>query len=83
MFQIAAAIAKKQNYEIDCLQVVKVSKAQSPSVQRVQWQRQRQLMQKLERIARHQRVLFHTEIKLATALPTPSLIPFKPAIATC
>ncbi len=65
LFQIAAAIAKKQNYEIDCLQVVKVSKAQTPSVQRVQWHRQRQLMQKLERIARHQGVLLHTEIKLA------------------
>lgn len=65
LFQIAAAIAKKQNYEIDCLQVVKVSKAQTPSVQRVQWQQQRQLMHKLERIARHQGVLLHTEIKLA------------------
>jgi CIC family chloride channel protein len=65
LFQIAAAIAKKQNYEIDCLQVVKVSKAQSPSVQRVKWQQQRQLMQKLERMARHQGVLLHTEIKLA------------------
>jgi CIC family chloride channel protein len=68
LFQIAAAIAKKQNYEIDCLQVVKVSKTQSPSVQRVQWQRQRQLMQKLERIARHQGVLLHTEIKLAYSI---------------
>ena len=65
LFQMAAAIAKEKNYEIDCLQVIPVPKSQAPSDQRVSCQAERKFLQRLERLARHQGVLLHTEIKLA------------------
>ncbi|MEB3226808.1 MAG: chloride channel protein [Synechocystis sp.] len=65
LFQMAAAIAKEKNYEIDCLQIIPVPKSQTPSEQRVASQTERKFLQRLERLARHQGVLLHTEIKLA------------------
>lgn len=65
LFHIAAAIAKEKHYEIDCLQVIPVSKSQSPSEQRVTSGRERKFLQRLERLARRQGIMLHTEIKLA------------------
>jgi CIC family chloride channel protein len=62
---MAAAIAKEKNYEIDCLQVIPVPKSQAPSEQRVSSQTERKFLRRLERLARHQGILLHTEIKLA------------------
>jgi CIC family chloride channel protein len=65
LFQMAMAIAKEKQYEIDCIQVIPVPKSQAPSEQRVAYQTERKFLQRLERLARHQGILLHTEIKLA------------------
>ncbi len=68
LFTIAAAIAQEKNYEVECLLIIKVSKSQAPSEQIISSQRERKLLQRLERQARHQDIWLHTEIKLAHSI---------------
>ncbi|BFM38669.1 chloride channel protein [Synechocystis sp. LKSZ1] len=65
LFQIAGAIAQTHNYEIDCLQVVKTPKTVHPSEYRASTQAARKLLQRMERLGRHQQQLVHTHIRLA------------------
>ena len=65
LFQIAAALAQQQNYEIDCLQVVKVPKHCQPRECIAPTQKSRQLLQRLERLARRLGIAIHTQIQLS------------------
>lgn len=65
LFQIAGAIAQRHRYEIDCLQVVKTPKTFHPSEYRASTQDARKLLQRMERLGRHQQLLVHTQVRLA------------------
>lgn len=65
LLQIAAAIARHRNYEIECLQVIKVPRHQFPSEARIDIHHSRKLMQRMERLARHLNVPVHTQIRIA------------------
>lgn len=65
LLQMAAAIAKNKNYDIECLQVIKVPQHIFPSEARVQSQKSRKLMQKMERLARHWQLNLHTQIRVS------------------
>lgn len=65
LLQIAGAIARYHNYEIDCLQVIKVSRHSSPSETPVDTRDARKMMHRLERLGRHQKLSVHTQIRVA------------------
>lgn len=65
LFQIAGAIARYNNYEIDCLQIIKVSRHSSPSETQVDTREARRIMHRLERIGRQQKLSVHTQIRVA------------------
>jgi CIC family chloride channel protein len=65
LFQVASAIAAKSRAEIDCLQVIKIPKAFEPSEFVIPTLENRKLLQRLERLGRHQHLLVNTQILLA------------------
>lgn len=65
LFKIAAAIAREQDYEIDCLQVIQVPKHSSPSELIVDTRDSRKVLHRLERLGRLQKVSVHTQIQVA------------------
>ncbi|MEM8778937.1 MAG: chloride channel protein [Cyanobacteria bacterium P01_G01_bin.49] len=65
LFQIGAAIAKQENKEIECLQVIKVPKHSDPAQTSVVTQHSRQLLQRAERLGRHHQIPVHTQIRVA------------------
>ncbi len=65
LFKIAASIARQQDYEIDCLQIIPVPKHSAPSEVAVDTRGSRKLLQRLERLGRHQKVSVHTQIRVA------------------
>ncbi|PSF34462.1 chloride channel protein [Aphanothece hegewaldii CCALA 016] len=65
LFQIAGAIARYHNYEIDCLQIIKISRHSSPSETQVDTREARKIMHRLERMGRQQQLSVHTQIRVA------------------
>ena len=65
LFAITAAIAAENQAEIDCLTVIKTPQACPPSEFLTPTQEARKVLQRLERLARHQHLLVNTQILLA------------------
>jgi CIC family chloride channel protein len=65
LFQLAGGIATVENLEIECLNVIKVPKHSNPSQTPVITQPGRQLLHRLERSGRHQKLPVHTQIRIA------------------
>ena len=65
LFAITAAIASENQAEIDCLTVIKTPQACPPSEFFTPTQEARKVLQKLERLGRHQHLLVNTQILLA------------------
>jgi CIC family chloride channel protein len=65
LFQIAGAIARQYNYEIDCLQVIEISRHSSPAETPVDTREARKVMHRLERLGRRQKLAVHTQIRVA------------------
>ena len=65
LFQIAKAIAQTNQAEMDCLQVLKIPKYRQPSEFSLPTQANRKLLQRLERLGRHDHLLVNTQILLA------------------
>ncbi|MEL4894881.1 chloride channel protein [Crocosphaera sp. Alani8] len=65
MFKIGAAIAQEQNQEMECLQVITIPKHSDPAQTPVITQHNRQLLQRIERLARQDNISVHTQIRVA------------------
>jgi CIC family chloride channel protein len=65
LFAIAGAIARYYEYELEFVQVFKVSKHKDPRLTSVKAQDARHLMQRLERMARRVSLPIHTQIRIA------------------
>ena len=65
ILQLAAAIARDRNYEIECLQVVLVPRHNSPAETPVKTTKSRRLLRKAERWGRQWDIPIHTQIKVA------------------
>lgn len=64
LLQIATALARQQNYEVECLHVIKVPKHSPPDQSRVDIRESRKLMHRLERLGRHLNIPIHTQIRI-------------------
>ncbi|ACK67404.1 Chloride channel core [Rippkaea orientalis PCC 8801] len=65
LFQIGAAIARQQNDELECLQVIKVPKHKKPAQTPVKSQHSRHLLHRMERLGRRQKLPVHTQVRVA------------------
>ncbi|MGK7874377.1 MAG: chloride channel protein [Xenococcaceae cyanobacterium] len=65
LLQIAAAIARHQQYELECLQVIEVPKHSFPAYTQVNVVRSRKLMHRVERLGRNWNIPVHTQIRVA------------------
>lgn len=65
LLQLAIAIARDRRYEIECLQVIIVSRTSSPAEATVRTTRHRRLLIQAERLCRQQGVPVHTQIRVA------------------
>jgi CIC family chloride channel protein len=65
LLKIAIAIARHQDYELECLQILKVPKHSPPAETKIKSHDSRKLMQKMERLARHWDFPIHTQIRVA------------------
>ncbi|MDJ0657853.1 MAG: chloride channel protein [Crocosphaera sp.] len=65
VFKIGAAIARQQNQDIECLQVITVPKHSDPAQTPVITQHSRQLLQRTERLGRQYQIPVHTQIRIA------------------
>lgn len=69
LLELAIAIARQRHYELECLQVIIVSRSQSPSETFVRTTKSRRLLHQAEQIGRHENIPVHTQIRLAHDLP--------------
>jgi CIC family chloride channel protein len=65
LMKIAAAIARYHQYELECLQIIKVPKHIFPSEAYVNTQESRKLLHRVERLGRQWNVPVHTQIRVA------------------
>ena len=65
LMNIAAAIARYQKYEIQCLQIISVPKHINPSQANINVIPSRQLMHRLERWGRKHNIPVHTQVRVA------------------
>jgi chloride channel protein, CIC family len=65
LVQLAAAIAQEHDYELECLQVIVVSRNQSPAETPVRTTASRRLLRRAEQIGREWQVPVHTQIRVA------------------
>jgi CIC family chloride channel protein len=65
LLRIAAAIARQNNYEVECLQIIKVPKHTNPSRAKINTIQSRKLMYRLERLGRNLNISVHSQIRLA------------------
>ena len=66
LLEIAAAIAKYHQYEIECLRVICVPYHVHPAQAKVETANSRQLMQRLEKWGQKSAIPVHTQIRVAT-----------------
>ncbi|MCC5632792.1 universal stress protein [Nostoc sphaeroides CHAB 2801] len=65
LLEMAVAIAKDRNYEIECLQVIIVSSSRIPSETPVQISKSLQLLQRAILLGENSRIPVHTQIRVA------------------
>jgi CIC family chloride channel protein len=65
LMKVAAAIARYHQYELECLQIIKIPKHTFPSEAYVNTQESRKLLHRVERLGRQLKVPVHTQIRLA------------------
>ncbi|MBD2250761.1 chloride channel protein [Nostoc parmelioides] len=65
LLKMAAAIARDRHYEIECVQVMLVSRHSSPSETTVRTSKSRRLLRQAEVLAKKWRIPLHTQIRVA------------------
>jgi len=65
LLKMAAAIARDRHYEIECVQVMLVSRHSSPSETTVRTAKSRRLLRQAEVLAKKWRIPLHTQIRVA------------------
>jgi chloride channel protein, CIC family len=65
LLEIAAAIARDRHYEIECLQIILVSRHSSPAETQVNTTKSRRLLRQAEVLARKLHIPIHTQIRVA------------------
>ncbi|BAY92341.1 MULTISPECIES: chloride channel protein [unclassified Tolypothrix] len=65
LLQMAAAIARDRHYEIECVQVILVSRHSSPTETQVRTAKSRRLLRQAEVLAKKWRIPVHTQIRVA------------------
>jgi chloride channel protein, CIC family len=65
LLQIAAAIAREQDLELECLQVMLVPRHSDPASTPVRTSRSCKLLKQAERIGRSQQIGIHTQVRVA------------------
>jgi chloride channel protein, CIC family len=65
LVKMAAAIAREHNYELECLQIIRVPKHSPPDRTPIDTRHSRRLLKRAERLARNWNVPFHCQIRAA------------------
>jgi CIC family chloride channel protein len=65
LLQMAAAIARDRDYELECIQVILVSRRSSPAETPVRTAKSRKLLRQAEVVAKKQKIPVHTQIRVA------------------
>lgn len=65
LLQMAAAIARDRHYEIECVQVILVSRHSSPAETQVRTAKSRRLLRQAEVLAKKWQIPLHTQIRVA------------------
>ncbi|BAZ79469.1 chloride channel protein [Sphaerospermopsis kisseleviana CS-549] len=65
LLQMAATIARDRHYELECLQIILVSRNSSPSETEVRTTRSRRLLRHAEALAKKLHIPIHTQIRVA------------------
>ncbi|OUL32039.1 chloride channel protein [Nostoc sp. 106C] len=65
LLQMAAAIASDRHYEIECVQVILVSRHSSPTETQVRTAKSRRLLRQAEVLAKKWQIPLHTQIRVA------------------
>jgi chloride channel protein, CIC family len=65
LLKIAATIARDRHYEIDCIQIMLVSRQSSPSETTVRTTKSRRLLRQAEAIGKKYRIPVHTQIRVS------------------
>ena len=65
LLRIAGAIAHERNYELECLQVMLVSRSQSPDQTAVRTTMSRRLLRRAEHFGREHHIPVHTQLRIA------------------
>jgi CIC family chloride channel protein len=65
LLQMAAAIARDRHYEIECVQVILVSRHSSPAETQVRTAKSRRLLRQAETLAKKWQIPLHTQIRVA------------------
>ncbi len=65
LLQLAAAIARDRDYEIECLQVIPISRSNNPAQTRVKTTRSRRLLRMAEKLGRDWEIPVHTQIRVS------------------
>jgi CIC family chloride channel protein len=64
LLQLAVAIARERDYEVECLQVIQLPRSRQPSETPVKTTRSRRLLQRAMRYGQRHRVAVHTQVRL-------------------
>jgi chloride channel protein, CIC family len=64
LMKIAAAIARYNQYELECLQIIKIPKHSFPSETYVNTQEGRKMLHRIERLGRQLNIQVHTQIRV-------------------
>ncbi len=65
LIQLAAAIARQRNYELECVQVIVIPRSQAPAETAVRTTKSRRLLKQAEQLAQSYQIPVHTQIRLA------------------
>ncbi|MGM3305166.1 chloride channel protein [Anabaena sp. WFMT] len=65
LLQMAATIARDRHYELECLQIILVSRHSSPSETQVSTTKSRRLLRQAEALAKKWHIPIHTQIRVA------------------
>ncbi|WP_016952810.1 chloride channel protein [Anabaena sp. PCC 7108] len=65
LLKMAATIARDRHYELECLQIILVSRHSSPSATRVRTAKSRRLLRHAENLAKKWDIPIHTQIRVA------------------
>ncbi|MFL0605418.1 chloride channel protein [Cylindrospermopsis raciborskii] len=65
LLQMAATIAQERHYELECLQIILVSRHSSPSETKVRTTKSRRILRQAESLAKKWQIPIHTQIRVA------------------